>query len=264
MRAYAKLFSQGVLARANQALLGLTLHAEGYNNYQDFRVSGEEFFIEKILVPTSPKVCIDVGANRGDYSKHLLQKTSATVHAFEPHPVSFGELQQLQSEHGDRLKVHNLAMGLDKQSGTLNFNLSALGHASLSTEVNAVPYLRNTDSVEVQITTLDSWCQENGVTSIDLLKIDVEGFEDEVLIGARRVLEEIRPHFVQIEFNWHQLFRNTTMWSLSKYFEDYRLFQLVPGGWKEREPKDPLANLFRFSNFIFVRVSDSDAATMSR
>lgn len=264
MRAYAKYFSQGVLSRANQGLLGLTLHAEGYNNYQDFQVSGEAFFIEKILVPTSPKVCIDIGANRGDYSKHLLQQTSATVHAFEPHPVSFGELQQLQAEHADRLKAHNLAMGSDKQSGTLNFNSSALGHASLSTEVNGVPYLSNSDSVEVQITTLDSWCEENEVTNIDLLKIDVEGFEDEVLVGARRVLEEIRPHFVQIEFNWHQLFRDTTIWSLSKHFEDYRLFQLIPGGWKERNPKDPLANVFRFSNFIFVRSERAYATTSAR
>jgi len=253
VRAYAKLFSQGVLSRANQKLLGLALQADGYNNYQDFQVSGEAFFIERILVPTSPKVCIDIGANRGDYSKHLLQQTSATVHAFEPHPVSFGELQQLQAEHGDRLKAHNLAMGSDNQAGTLNFNSRALGHASLSTEVNGVPYLSNSDSVEVQITTLDSWCEENEVMNIDLLKIDVEGFEDEVLVGARRVLEEIRPQFVQIEFNWHQLFRDTTIWSLSKHFDDYRLFQLIPGGWKERNPKDPLANIFRFSNFIFVR-----------
>ena len=91
------------------------------------------------------------------------------------------------------------------------------------------------------------------VQNTDFIKIDVEGYEAEVFKGAERVLREIKPRFIQIEFNWHQLFRNTALHYFSEQLPDYEVFQLLPNGWIARDPRSPLSNIFEFSNFVFVR-----------
>ena len=88
---------------------------------------------------------------------------------------------------------------------------------------------------------------------VDLIKIDTEGFESEVLRGGGETIRRCRPKFVQLEFNWHQLFRNTSLNSFSELLPGYSVFQLLPDAWIERDPIDPLSNIFHFSNFVFVR-----------
>ena len=51
---------------------------------------------------------------------------------------------------------------------------------------------------------------------IDFIKIDTEGFEYEVLCGAQKTIKNYRPKFIQIEFNWHQLFTNNSLIDFSK------------------------------------------------
>jgi FkbM family methyltransferase len=173
--------------------------------------------------------------------------------AFEPNPALFRDLKKLAEKYPSRFVAEGLGVGEKNGTRALNFSPDALSHGSFSTEVSGVPYVNNELNVEVPVVTLDSYCAENGIREIDFIKIDVEGFEGEVLDGARQVLSEIMPRFIQLEFNWHQLFRGTSMNFFSQTLPDYDLFQLVPGGWEKRDPKDPLANIYLFSNFVFVR-----------
>jgi hypothetical protein len=53
---------------------------------------------------------------------------------------------------------------------------------------------------EATATTLDLYCERNGVADIDLLKVDVEGAEFQVLVGARRMLGARRVRCVTFEF----------------------------------------------------------------
>ena len=94
---------------------------------------------------------------------------------------------------------------------------------------------------------------ENGIKEIDFIKIDTEGFESEVFEGAKRVLGDIKPNFIQIEFNWHQMFRNKTLNYFAEMLPDYEVYQLIPNGWIKRDPKHPHTNIYEFSNFVFVR-----------
>jgi hypothetical protein len=89
---------------------------------------------------------------------------------------------------------------------------------------------------------------------IDFLKIDVEGFEYEVLVGSLDLLKKSPPKFIQIEYNWHQLFRGITIYKIHCLLHKYSLYQLLPSGELGiRDPKDPLSNLYMYTNFIFVR-----------
>ena len=100
---------------------------------------------------------------------------------------------------------------------------------------------------------LDSYCKEKGITAIDLVKIDVEGFELEVFEGATNTFSSIKPRFIQMEFNCHQLFRNTSLNFFAERLPEYDLYQLIPNGWAKRDPRHPLTNIYWFSNFVFVR-----------
>jgi len=232
------------------------LRARGYNNWQKPEDTGEVYFINEILAKTQPKLCIDVGAHYGEYSIELLKLTTAKVVAFEPLPTSFNKLKQNTIEFSERIKLESAGVGAIEEESVFHYNPSASDQASFSTEIKEVNYVNNEHKITVPVTTLDSYFEKNNITEVDLIKIDVEGFESEVFAGAIRVLTEVRPRFIQIEFNWHQLFRNTSLYYFAKQLYGYDTYQLLPRGWIKRDPKDPLSNIFYFSNFVFVRIDD--------
>lgn len=77
-------------------ILSHALSSRGYNNFRNQEESGEYFFINEILAKSEPKLCIDVGANNGDYSLTLLKFTQAQVIAFEPLPSVFKILEKIR------------------------------------------------------------------------------------------------------------------------------------------------------------------------
>lgn len=249
---YSYIFSRGLFRNLNDRIISLALRARGYNNYGSNTKSGESFFIEKILAPTNPKLCIDVGANIGGYSNEILSKTGANVICFEPLPMAYQELKKIVSHNNGRVKCENMGIGNAVGELVIHFNPDALGHASFSEDVKKVSYVTNELQATVPVITLDSYCEDNKITAIDLVKIDTEGFEAEVFEGAVKTFANIKPKFIQIEFNWHQLFRQTSLNYFAEQLKGYEVYQLIPSGWVKRDPRDPLSNIFIFSNFVFV------------
>jgi FkbM family methyltransferase len=234
------------------------LRERGFNNCCDMGVSGETKFLE-LLSNTSPRLCVDIGANVGTYSKALIGSTNATIFAFEPLPDAFLELELLRKQFPDRIRNYQLALGNTRGVSTLYFGDSKSELASLSKEINQIDYVgsSNTSEMEVRVEKLDSYLDilKRVAEEIDFLKIDVEGFEWEVLQGAQNVLLEMRPRFIQLEFNLHQLFRGHSLFSLSQVLPNYRVYQLLPNadGMVQRDVTDPLSNIYAYSNFVFVR-----------
>ncbi|QFT67765.1 hypothetical protein FIU93_13340 [Labrenzia sp. THAF35] len=236
------------LAELNDYLLNAALSARGYNNLE----SGETFFVKEILAATAPRLCFDIGANVGRYSLDLLNYTSADVIAFEPLISTHGELVRNTQAYGDRIVCENVGVGNFDGEGLLHFDATNPVLASFSQEVKKVSYVTNGQTVKARVTSLDTYCRVAGITAVDLIKIDTEGFETEVFEGAARVFSEIRPRFIQMEFNWHQMFRSRTLNDFAEMLPEYDVYQLLPNGWTRREPRDPLTNFYQFSNFVFV------------
>lgn len=231
----------------------MCLRARGYNNFRNNKDSGHTFFIEKILAPSNPRICIDIGANIGDYSLELLKKTHAKVIAFEPVPTTFERLRENLSAYQNRIVTENKGVGSSNSILSIFYNPHASAHASFSNEIKAIDYINNDMKADVEVVTLDSYCASHGITDIDFIKIDTEGFENEVFQGAAETLKKIQPKFIEIEFNWHQLFKKTTLNYFSEQLPNYDTYQLTFDNWIQRDPKDPLTNIYYFSNFIFVR-----------
>jgi len=257
-RAYLRLVKGSTGQRLNNVVFQLALKGRGFNNCCDMSATGEAWFLNR-LAKTKPALCVDIGANIGQYSKSILESTGALVFSFEPLPDAFSELNQLKHQFPERILTFPLALGNTKGFSTLYFGDSKSELASLSEEVNQIEYVgaSNTSKMEVSIDKLDSYLEhlQKVAKEIDFLKIDVEGYEWEVLDGAQRVLSEMKPKFVQLEFNYHQLFRGHTLLSLAAMLPGYRAFQLLPkgAGMVEGDPKDPLANIYSYTNFVFIR-----------
>ncbi|MCD5381270.1 MAG: FkbM family methyltransferase, partial [Candidatus Pacebacteria bacterium] len=104
-------------------------------------------------------------------------------------------------------------------------------------------------SEEVPVTTINSFSKKRGIESVDFIKIDTEGFEKEVLAG----LGQLKPKYVQLEFNINHLQRDHTFLEISRLLPGYVFYRLLPNGWLKIDPAKYLSNIYIFSNIIAVR-----------
>jgi FkbM family methyltransferase len=235
-------------------LLEMSFSARGYNNYESFTASGEKFFFENLLQKINPQISLDVGANIGGYTEALLESTQSIVYAFEPLDEPYKSMISLFSNYGERFKAVNKGVGDKNEFLEIFYNSEVTPHASFSAEIQTIPYLSNSQKKVVEIVTLDSYFEfmSPSIQRIDFLKVDTEGFEFEVLTGAQKLIALHRPKAIQLEFNWHQLFRGHSINSFSQVLPGYSVFQMHPEALIPRDPKDPYSNIFLFSNFLFV------------
>jgi len=140
--------------------------------------------------------CLDVGANIGDSALHLAQIVGPTgkVFAFEVAPAPLARLREHITENGydDRVSLHVIALA-DKQ-GSMEFSFARddvenQGMGSLVNHGNTVVSATTT----VETLSLDRFVDDRGISSIDLIKVDIQGAELMFLKGARNVLQEMRP-----------------------------------------------------------------------
>lgn len=141
---------------------------------------------------------IDIGANMGIYALLAAKKVATTgqVHAFEPSPREWKRLQEnIALNHLQQIRANPCAVS--NQLGTLTLKIASDKHAGHNTLASRLPYGGPTLGLQpVPVTTLDHYCQENKLTQVDLIKIDVEGAEAFVLAGARETLKRFRPHLI--------------------------------------------------------------------
>jgi FkbM family methyltransferase len=130
------------------------------------------------------EVFVDVGANVGAYSLRAALQ-GMIVHSFEPNPGNVRILRRNSEINGLAIDLHECALGASE--GTAN--LSAGGAASR---------ISDEGELTVQVRTLDSF----HLPQVDLLKVDVEGYELEVLRGAIETLERCHPAIMIEMHHW--------------------------------------------------------------
>ncbi|WP_244622175.1 FkbM family methyltransferase [Bradyrhizobium ivorense] len=138
-------------------------------------------------------IIVDVGANVGVYSRFFatLTKSGGIVHCFEPSPLNFERLRD-NIAHLTNVRSNQAAVG--DRSGTLSLYLSD----ELNVDHRAFGGDELRDSITVQVVSLDDYFAVG--QRVDLIKIDVQGFEMNVLRGAARVLAENQNIVVMMEY----------------------------------------------------------------
>ena len=91
----------------------------------------------------------------------------------------------------------------------------------------------------------------------ELLKIDVEGFEVEVLAGAKRFIRTFNPTFIQLEYNLHHMYWSHNFIKIASMILNYTAFRLLPheAGMVFYDPTQFSSNIFQYANYVFVRDS---------
>ena len=151
-------------------------------------------------------IVFDVGANVG-FMTLLFSKLigdGGQVHAFEASSAAFGRLKAIcQTAGHSNLVLNHRALAEGEGVRELHlYDSKYLSWSSLA-ERPLDKYGINVKMVGIEkiiTTTIDSYCQKNSIANIDLLKIDVEGAEYQVLIGARRMFQEKRIRCCVFEF----------------------------------------------------------------
>lgn len=144
----------------------------------------------------SDDVVADIGANIG-LTAILFSSLAHNVFAFEPGPSTYRILlDNLAKAKVANVEPINLGLGAKQESLTLTF---AMNNRSGGCVSNKIKPDKGHVTEEIQIDTLDRYFAEREIKP-DFLKIDVEGFEQHVIEGGRKVLEHNRP-VVVLEMN---------------------------------------------------------------
>lgn len=167
----------------------------------------------------SPSFVVDVGANEGQWISSLMALLPLSeVWVFEPNPRAM-ELCKKQLGNPPRVTYFDVALG--DVAGHIDLNI--MDSSDLSSvlqpraEFIAAHYGPSGASVattkRVPVCTLDSLVPES--RSVDLLKIDVQGFERAVLAGARGVLSRTRALLIEANFQSHYVGDSTfpSLWN---------------------------------------------------
>ena len=149
---------------------------------------------------------VDVGANVGYFTLLGAQRVgpAGRVIAYEPSPYAYDRLSRAVRENG-LAHVTAINAGLSDVPGRLPiyWDKNSVNHTP-----TMVPHDNpNLQCVDVAVKTLDSEAESLALGQIDLIKIDVEGYEPHVLEGARQLLAQRRVRAVLCEFNEHWLGR---------------------------------------------------------
>ncbi len=158
----------------------------------NWMVDWEEFNLIKKFV-TKNDLCIDVGANMGYYTI-WFSKFSKNIYSFEPDLLNYDRLQANIKINSLKDSVKTFDVAVAEKDGSLFFtqDLDIRNHILLNDKHQGV---------KVSCRRLDSILLENKIIDISYLKIDVEGFELDVLKGLGDYFINYKVDIIQIEIN---------------------------------------------------------------
>ena len=175
-----------------------------YAAYKAYADHAERQLLRQILVPGS--VAVDAGANIGIYSQFFARcvGSAGAVHSFEPAPENFERLRAAARRFSN---VHILQAAVGERSGKSELYLSD------SLNVDHRTYLTDNSArrvVQIEMVALDDYFKPG--QRVDLIKMDIQGYELHALRGAGRVLADNPAAKLLLEFWPYGLKQAGTNW----------------------------------------------------
>lgn len=143
----------------------------------------------------------DIGTNVGDVALHAAKLVGemGEIHCFEPDPRNYIRLD-INLRLNKFTNIVSNQVGLGHEAGSFKIEVVESGNLGMNRIVSNE--LDHKDYRLVEIITLDSYVLETNMENIDLVKIDVEGFEYNVLKGSVNVVEKYHPvFFIELDNN---------------------------------------------------------------
>lgn len=184
--------------------------------------------LNKIFTSQQIKVIFDVGAHEGKVVKKLNQKFSkASIYAFEPFSISYEKLLQA-TRLNKNIRAYSFA--LSSLNGSENFFInnfsetnSLLPSKKLNSKIDNLTF--NKDRIPVQTVTLDSFCSDQSIKSIDFLKLDTQGSELKILQGGSHLLQSGAISAIYCEIEFIEMYENQPLFDeIFRYLRSYNYF----------------------------------------
>ena len=202
----------------------------------------------------SDVVAIDAGANLGNWTAELFEYLpTAKVFAFEPSESAFEKLQA-RFATDRRVSTVNVALGKDNKSSILYADKGGSGLGSLTKRRVQHFDIEFSHREVVEINTLDSWISQNKIVSPpNILKMDVEGHEYDLLLGATETIKNIK--IIQFEFGGSNIDTRTFFQDFWYFFQDlgFDIYRITPSKPILVETYSERDESFRATNYIAVR-----------
>jgi FkbM family methyltransferase len=223
--------------------------------------SGEEYFLATFLRASKlqrPLVVLDVGANKGDFTSAVLADASSRgiecrMFAFEPSESAYTMLEQ---RLGARAGVTLVKAAVGDHAGIASLHYDQPGSGLSSLYKRRLDHfgIGFDDGEAVDIVDLASFCANEGIRCIDLLKLDVEGSELQILEGAAPMLEAGAIGVIQFEFGGCNIDSRTFFqdfwYELSGRYDMYRIVK--DGLWPIPAYEERLER-FTTTNYVAIR-----------
>jgi len=244
---------RGFEALYNLSLLGMNIGEGG-----DVSTSGEHHVLRLVAKRSAGRrpVVVDGGASTGSYTAAALAvMPDARIYALEPARDAFRALEQ-RFAADDRVSAHNLALG--EEVGTLDLVAPTAGSKAGSLFDRSLRLGWTTQHREsVNVVTLDWFCRENGIETIDLLKLDLEGAEASALRGASTTLTSGYVDCIQFEFGAANVESRTFFRDFYELLTpDFELYRTLRKGLHPITQYDERLELFRrATNYLAIRRS---------
>jgi FkbM family methyltransferase len=198
--------------------------------YRNSLPRGVDLFYDiKRIYPHILNEIWDIGAHKGETTLHFRsQNPSSRIRSFEPVSENF----KILSENCSKLEnqfCYKLALGDKSKNLELFLQEGSVIH-SLREDLNK-PASEHGRSELIQQETVDSQFLRFQSKSIDLLKIDVEGYELQVLQGSTECLQNKKIHFIYLETGLDDRFN-----SLQEIIAKLAPFGYLPYGIYEQTP----------------------------
>lgn len=163
------------------------------------------------LAGIAPATVIDVGANKGQFSAFASREwPQAAIHAFEPIP---DQADRYQAVMNGRATLHRCALAAE--AGEMTLHMASRADSSsllpLSEEQKRLFHMDEVGTITVPVARLDTLLSPTQVRAPALLKIDVQGFEYEVLRGIAGLVPQIR--WIYVEASFVELYRGQRLYA---------------------------------------------------
>lgn len=218
--------------------------------------SGEQVTTNLLRSVDGKKVIFDVGANVGDYTDMVdRQLERVNIHLFEPQQKLINQLEDKYSTD-EKKCVNGFALSDESGQTTIHYDEQGSGLASM-TKRRVDHFNIDFDQKEkIEIKTLDKYCEDEGISEINLLKIDVEGHELEVLNGAMDMISSGNIQYITFEFGGANIDTRTYFQDYYYFFDeyDYDIYRILPNSELYKiDSYSELDEKFRTTNYIAVR-----------